>query len=61
MTYDNIKSHKKPGITLSPEEALLEKPQGGGSTPPTKGLRGEAGGLSLSPSLLTVKAEVRVL
>ena len=30
VTYDNIKSHKKQGFTLSSEDTFLEKPQGGG-------------------------------
>ena len=36
MTYDNIKSHKKPTFTLSLEGAFWEKPQGWGVklTPP---------------------------
>ena len=29
VTYDNIKSHKKPGFNLSLEDTFLEKPQGG--------------------------------
>ena len=29
MPYDNIKSHKKPGFTLSLEDTFFEKPQGG--------------------------------
>ena len=60
MWHDNIKSHKKSGITLSLEDTLLEKPQEGGSTLPLK-TWGERLGESLSPSLFTVKAEVRVL
>ena len=31
VTYDNIKSHKKQGSTLSSEDTFLEKPQGGGT------------------------------
>ena len=30
VTYDNVKSHKKQGFTLSSEDTFLEKPQGGG-------------------------------
>ena len=30
MTYDDIKSHKKKGFTLSLEDAFLEKTTGGG-------------------------------
>lgn len=29
MSYDNIKNHKKQGITSSLEKTVLEKPQGG--------------------------------
>ena len=28
MSYDNIKIYKKQGLTLSPENTVLEKPQG---------------------------------
>ena len=28
MTYDNVKTHKKPVLHLSLEDTLLEKPQG---------------------------------
>ena len=34
MTYDNIKSHKKQGFTLSLEDTFLEKQQGGQIDPP---------------------------
>ena len=34
MTYDNIESHKKQGLTLSLEDTLLEETQGG-QDPPT--------------------------
>ena len=30
VTYDNIKSHKKPGFHLSVEDTFFEKPQRGG-------------------------------
>ena len=29
MVYDFIKSHKREGFTLSPEDTFFEKPQGG--------------------------------
>ena len=32
MTFDNTKSHKKPGFTLPLENTFLEKPQGGGGS-----------------------------
>ena len=30
MTYDNIKGHKKQGLTFSLEDTFLKKSQGGG-------------------------------
>ena len=56
----SVKLSGKMWITLSLEDTLLEKPQGGGSTLLLK-TWGERLGESLSPSLFTVKAEVRVL
>ena len=35
MIYDNIKSHKKQGFTLSLEVAFLEKPQVGSNLAPS--------------------------
>ena len=34
VTYDNLKSHKKAGFTLSSEDTFLEKPQPFWNPPP---------------------------
>ena len=39
MTYDNAKSHKKPGFHPTPSDTFFKKPQEGQTDPPSSRFR----------------------